>query len=332
VSKVTIYEVATRAGVSISTVSQALNRPDRVNPKTRTRVLDAIEELGYVPKAAAVSHARKGVGRIGVLAPFTSYDSYRRRLMGVLAECEGTASDVVVFDHESAAATVSPLLRSLPATGRLDGLLLMGLPLDDALAEYLSQRETPCVLVDSRRPEFNAVNTSDEDGGASVARHLLKRGHDSFAFVREPQQSPTYVSQAQRRYAGFVQALSEAGVSEDRVRTVEATDDVAGGREALRQIAEDARPPTAVFAHDDALAAGVVQECRSRGIGVPADMAVVGFDDSGIAEAVGLTTVRQPLEESGRLGARLLNDAIAEPSRPVQHILLSLELVVRETT
>lgn len=331
-SKVTIYEVATRAGVSISTVSQSLNRPERVNPKTRTRVLDAIEELGYVPKAAAVSHARKGVGRIGVLAPFTSYDSYRRRLMGVLAECEGTASDVVVFDHESAAATDSPLLRSLPATGRLDGLLLMGLPLEDSLAEHLLQREMPTVLIDSERPEFSCVNTGDEEGGASVARHLLERGHRSFAFVREPQQSQTYVSQAQHRYAGFARALEEAGVGGDGVRIVEVPNDIAGGRGALRQIADGPRRPTAVFAHDDALAAGVLLECRSSGIGVPDDVAVVGFDDSGIAEAVGLTTVRQPLEESGRVGARLLNDAIAEPSRPVQHVLLGLELVVRETT
>ena len=106
--QVTIYDVAAYAGVSISTVSQTLNRPNRVNPKTRERVLKAIEELQYMPKAQAVSHARRGVGRIGVLAPFTSYDSFRRRLMGVLAESDGTNRDVVVYDHESAAVSVSP--------------------------------------------------------------------------------------------------------------------------------------------------------------------------------------------------------------------------------
>ena len=153
---VTIYDVAARAGVSISTVSQVINRPGRVNARTRDRVLKAVEDLQYVPKAAAVSSARRGVGRIGVLAPFTSYDSYRRRLMGVLSESDGGSRDVVVYDHESAAASLSPLLRILPVTGRLDGLLIMGLPLDDALAEKLITRQLPTVLMDSSRPSSQA--------------------------------------------------------------------------------------------------------------------------------------------------------------------------------
>src|SRR6185312_8257213 len=164
-AKVTIYDVAALAGVSIATVSQALNRPERVRAETRTKVLAAVEELDFVPKASAVSHARRGVGRIGVLAPFTSYESYRRRLAGVLSECEGQAREVVVYDHESAAATSSPLLHSLPSTGKLDGLLLMGLPLDDSLVQRLLRQEIPTVIVDSHRQEFSSVNTRDEEGG-----------------------------------------------------------------------------------------------------------------------------------------------------------------------
>jgi LacI family transcriptional regulator len=332
VNSVTIYDVAAHAGVSISTVSQTLNRPDRVNAATRSRVLDAIDELGYVPKAAAVSHARRGVGRVGVLAPFTAYDSYRRRLLGVLAESDGTARDVVVYDHESAAAAMSPLLRTLPVTGRLDGLLIMGLPLDDELAEHLVKRQLPTVLVDSSRPEFSTVNVDYEEGGAIIADHLLERGHTSFAFVQEPQQSFAFVSQGQQRNSGFLRAMAEAGIGEDHVHEVLTSNDIAGGGKALQEVLALRPRPTAVFAHHDLLAAGLLLECRRIGIDVPEELAVVGFDDNSIAEAVGLTTVRQPFEESGTIGARLLADQIAGTSTSIQRITLGLELVVRGTT
>jgi DNA-binding LacI/PurR family transcriptional regulator len=329
---VTIYDVAAHAGVSISTVSQTINRPTRVNAKTRDRVLRAIEELQYMPKVAAVSHARRGVGRIGVLAPFTSYDSFRRRLMGVLAESDGTNRDVVVYDHESAAASVSPLLRTLPVTGRLDGLLIMGLPLDDELAEQLLTRRLPTVLVDSSRPEFSTVNIDDDEGGAMLARHLIQRGHTSFAFVQEPQESNAFLSQGQRRNLGFRQALTAAGIEVATVPTVLTENDIVGSRRALNEVLALRPAPTAVFAHHDMLAAGLVLECRRQGVRVPEDLAVVGFDDGSVAEAAGLTTVSQPFEDSGRIGARLLSALITDPDASIQHIMLGLKLVIRDST
>ena len=146
--KVTIYEVARRAGVSIATVSHVFNRPERVKSSTRERVLDVVDELGFVPKPTAVSLARKGVGRIGVLAPFTSYSSYATRLNGILEACAGRSVEVVVFDAPSATMAESPLLQTLPTTGRLDGLVIMGLPLDDRTAGRLKRGKLATVLVE----------------------------------------------------------------------------------------------------------------------------------------------------------------------------------------
>ena len=175
-SRVTIYDVAAEAGVSISTVSLALNTPARVSARTRQRVLQAADTLGYTPKTEAVAKARKGVGRIGVLAPYTSYASVARRLSGVLRAVGDQPIEVVVFDQESAAHSASPLLASLPLTGRLDGLVIMSLPLEEAVAQRLLTMELPAVLVDVRHPDFDSVHTDDVSGGRLVARASAPAG------------------------------------------------------------------------------------------------------------------------------------------------------------
>jgi len=324
---VTIYDVAAEAGVSISTVSLTLNRPDRVKASTRRHVLEVIDRLGFTPRADATSYARRNLPRIGVLAPFTAYDSYRRRLAGVLTEATGQPNDIVVFDQVSAAVASGPLLDSLPITHRLDGLLIMGLPLEDHLARRLVQRHLPTVLVDSRRPEFTSITINDEHGGYLAGRHLAGRGHTSFAVLSEPQRSSSYLSQAELRRKGFSKAIAEAGLSAD-VSFIETTNDIGGGREATRELLSRADCPTAIFAHQDLLAAGVLLECRDQG----ARLAVIGFDDGPLAEALDITTVRQPLETSGRLGLRLLHEALADPQQPVQQIELELQVIQRSST
>lgn len=332
VEHATIYDVASRAGVSISTVSHTLNRPHRVNAATRQRVLEAIDELGYVPKAIAMAHARKAVGRVGVLAPFSSYESYTRRLKGILQEAQGETTEIVVYDQESAASTTSPLLSALPVSRRLDGLLIMGLPLDDHLAERLLAQGMPTVLVDSVRPELDSITIDDHDAGYRVGIHLIERGRRSFAYVSEAQRSDAYLSQGQLRRNGLRHAVTGAGIDPDQVRHVHTTNDITGGRAAVAKMLAERRLPDAIFAHQDVLAAGVLRECAHRGIRVPDDVAVVGFDDGDLAEALEITTVRQPLEESGRLGFRHLREAINGRRGSARRVALGVELIIRATT
>jgi DNA-binding LacI/PurR family transcriptional regulator len=328
----TIYDVARRAGVSIATVSHTLNRPQRVNAATRQRVLDAIDELGYVPKATAMAHARKAVGRVGVLAPFSSYESYIRRLKGVLSEAQADAIEIVLYDQESAASATSPLLSALPVTRRLDGLVIMGLPLDDRLADKLLAQGLPTVLVDSTRPELDSIVIDDQAAGYLVGKHLTERGRRTFAYVSEAQRSDAYLSQGQLRRSGLRRAATDAGIDADQVRHVRTSNDLAGGRAAVEMMLADGPLPDAVFAHQDVLAAGVIYECNRQGIRVPDDLAVVGFDDGELAQALDITTVRQPLEESGRLGFRHLREAMNEQQGLARHVTLGVNLVVRAST
>ncbi|WP_249714210.1 LacI family DNA-binding transcriptional regulator [Rhizomonospora bruguierae] len=330
--KITIYDVAARAGVSISTVSLVLNSPARVRQATRERVLSAADELGFVPKADAVTRARRGVGRIGVIAPFSSYPSFSRRLAGVFAAVDAEALEVVVFDQQSAASATSPLLSSLPITRRLDGLIIMGLPLEESVIERLRAQRLPTVVIDSPRPRFEAVVTDDETGGELAARHLIARGHRRFAYVGEAQRSHAYVSPSESRLTGFRRVLAEHGIAlaDEAVRLV--PHDVDRARAASHEVLDLPEPPTAIFAHDDTLAGGVLAAARDRGLAVPEGLAVVGFDDSDLARVLDLTTVRQPFEESGRLAARALLDQMQGHPTGRRTTVLDLELVVRATT
>ena len=325
--RVTIYEVADRARVSISTVSNVLNKPDRVSPATRQRVLAAADELGFVPKVQAVSLARRGTGRVGVMAPFTSYGSYLRRLSGLLTAATELEIDVVVFDHESAALASSPVLASMPLHGRLDGLIVMGLRIEDSIAERLRERNLPTVAVDADSDLFSRVVIDDQDGGRLAAAHLLDRGHRRVGYLIERQVSD-YDSQAIRRLSGFQAAIGAAG---GEVVVATSDNSVAEARRAAAALLDVAGRPSAVMAHHDALAVGVLLAARDRGLRVPGDVAVMGFDDGEAATAADLTTVRQPFEESGSSAlAVLLSHVDGADLRSTT--VLDVRLVERSTT
>jgi DNA-binding LacI/PurR family transcriptional regulator len=324
---VTIYEVAERAMVSISTVSNALNKPERVSAATRQRVLAAADELGFVPKIQAVSLARRGTGRIGVMAPFTAYGSYLRRLAGVLSAATELGIDVLVFDHESAALAASPALASMPIHGRLDGLIVMGLPIERGIAERLRERRLPTVAVDADSDLFSRVVIDDTEGGRVAARHLLDRGHRRFGYLLERQVSD-YESQAIKRLAGFKEIVA-AGRGEVIVATCDNSVDAA--RRSAADLLDVAVRPTAVMAHQDVLAVGTLLAARDRGLRVPGDLAVMGFDDGESAAAADLTTVRQPFEESGSRALSVLLGHIGG-SELRSTTMLDVRLVERSTT
>ncbi|GAA2381692.1 LacI family DNA-binding transcriptional regulator [Nonomuraea africana] len=330
-ARTTIYDVAAAAGVSISTVSLALNSPARVSETTRRRVLEAADALGFVPKPDAVAKARRGVGRIGVIAPFTSYPAVAVRVNGILRAVGDRPLEIVLFDQESAARSSSPLLASLPITGRLDGLVVVSLSLDEAMAGRLTGSRLPTVLVDVHHPGFDSVRTDDTAGGRLVAEHLLGRGHRRFGFLGEAQRTERYVSPSQQRLAGFRTALAEAGhpLGDGDVRL--ADHGVAQARAAARELLSTRDRPPAVFAADDVLAAGALRAARDLGLAVPGELAVVGFDDGDLAEALDLTTVRQPLEESGRTAMELLLRRLDQPGS-VREVALGVRLIPRGTS
>jgi LacI family transcriptional regulator len=239
--------------------------------------------------------------------------------------------EIVLFDQESAAQSSSPLLSSLPITGRLDGLIVISLPLDETAARRLTDLRLPTVLIDTHYPGFNSVSTSDFSGGRLVAEHLVARGHHHYGFLGETQQSLQYVSPAQQRFAGYRTALSEAGypLADNDVRF--SAHGIRSAFEITKNLLSMEHRPTAIFASSDTLAAGALRATYDLGLNVPGDLAIVGFDDGELAEALNLTTVRQPLEESGRAAMERLLQQLDRPDT-AREVTLELELVPRGTS
>jgi LacI family transcriptional regulator len=326
----TIYNVAKLAGVSISTVSRVLNAPEQVHEATRTRVLAAIDQLNFVPRAEATARARKGIQRIGVLAPFFTFPSFVQRLRGVANALAGSPYEMVIYNVESDVRRDGHLA-TLPVTRRIDGLIIMALPFDGRAAQRLITHELEAVLIEFAHPTFSSVEIDDRSGGRMVARYLVERGHRRCAFVGDSDVPIYSIHTSDERLAGYREGLHAAGVELPHHYVSRAPHGMESARRQAHSLLDLPEPPTAIFSPSDTQAMGVLKAARERGVEVPDQLAVVGFDDVEFADYIGLTTVRQPLEESGRVAVDLLLARLADRSRPIQRVNLPLMLVKRET-
>jgi len=327
----TIYDVAERSGISISTVSRVLNNPEKVNPKTRALVLDAIDKLGFVPKAEARARALSQTNRIGVITPFFTAPSFVQRLRGVASALAASNYELVIYTVDSF-DRLEGYLSSIPFTGNLDGLIVMSLPIQKKEARRLVEHGIETVLIEFSHPELNCIEIDDVHGGLLAGEYLLNKGHRRIAFAGDREPHDFQLHPAGMRLKGFQQALRNAGVTipGEYISLFENTQEEA--MRAARELLSLPQPPTAIFAAADIQALCVLKVAREMGVRVPEKLAVIGFDDIDSAEFMDLTTIRQHLDESGKLAVDILLAHIADPLRPPQHVKLPLSLIERQTT
>lgn len=328
----TMADVAERAGVGIGTVSRVLNNSPQVRPETRQRVLSAMDELGYHPTRAKKSGRAESHGYVGVVVPFFEEPSVFQRMRGIVARLQPNGFEVVLYNVDSP-ERARRLLMELPASGRVDGLIVLTLPLRADEGDRLAEAPFPTVLVDTRHPALPSVSIDDMAGGRLATNHLLDLGHQRIAFIGEPPRNPMWFVASRFREQGYNEALQRAGL-ELRPGYVKHG---AHLRSAARQMATElfahAEPPTGIVTASDVQATGVLEAAQATGRSVPEDVSIVGYDDIELAAHIGLSTVRQPLEVSGQRGAEILLGALAHGQRlsPFNE-LLPLELVMRKTT
>lgn len=330
-----IREVASRAGVSVGTVSNVLNRPEIVAPTTRARVQRAITELGFVPNESA-RQLRRGRGRALGLVVLDVANPFFTDVARGVDEATSNAGMAIIFCNSDGDPVREAAYLDLLEEQRVQGVLIT--PIDDANERLLQlrQRGILVILLDrlARRPDLCSVSVNDELGGELAMRHLIESGHDRIAFVG----GPSRLEQVRDRLQGARQAVREAGLDDDRLRHVETpSTTVPAGRDAAERILGMPRSEraTAVFCANDLLALGVLQVLTRQRVRVPSDIALVGYDDIDFAAAaaVPLSSVRQPRQRLGRAAAELLIDEANHPdTHQHRQVRFEPELVVRESS
>lgn len=332
-SRVTIADVASAAGVSKTAVSFAFNNPERLAQATLERVLGVARDLGYTPYPAARALSTRRSGSIGVLIPQPLSAVFANPFLSELIQGLGELCE----KHDLTLLLVPPLDGSLESAIRnasVDGFISLGLSPDDRALAVLDGLGIPTVLVDSEDSAAHPVVNVDDFGGAEMAaNHLLELGHRRLAIMILPpaRERTSHTPTASRRLAGYRAAIEAAGAPAPL--TVTAGISVAAGMRAFDSLPSGRQKPTGLLAMSDMAAIGVLNAAQARGVRVPLDLSVVGFDDLPVSAWTNppLTTVHQPIVEKGRIAARLLiermNGRGVEGPSP-----LKTRLVVRNST
>jgi len=329
-TRATIVDVATRAGVGVATVSRVLNGHSNVRPTTRARVLDAIAELDFRPSSLARSLSLGKTMVVAVVLPWFTSPSAVERVRGIVAAVAESPYDVMLFDVESEERQ-RHAFELFGRGDRADGLLIVSTLPPEADVARLRAAGAPCVLVDAQHSALPSVVIDDFAGGELATRHLIELGHRRIAFIGDTPPEFRFMW-SRDRTLGYFRALEQAGIELGPEYVRVGTRLLHVARSVALELLNLPEPPTAIFAASDTQALGVLEAARSLGLAVPEQLSVVGFDDVQLASYVGLTTVRQPLYESGRRGAELLLRALSGQPLPAHSEQLPLELVVRRTT
>lgn len=324
----TLLDVARLAGVSPSTVSRILNGTAKVSDDKRVAVLAAIDKMNFAPNQMAQGLKKGRSMTIGIVVQDISSPFFDETLRGVDDGLKGTGfASVIVSGHWNAEEEVERI--RLLLARKVDGIILLSGRLgDDAILQFAKSRPIVSTGRDLHTRTALGFKLDNENGALLAVRHLIELGHRRIAFVTGPANN----NDAEERRAGYARALREAGIALDPKLIVEGDFHEAGGLLAVNHLFETSQQFTAVFAANDLSAYGVRLCLYRKGIRVPDDISLVGFDDlPGSAYTTPpLTTIRQPLYDMGRIAStsllRLINGETAEGEIP------PLELIVRETT
>ncbi|MFT4084519.1 MAG: LacI family DNA-binding transcriptional regulator [Nocardioides sp.] len=329
-----VKDVAAAAEVSLGTVSNVLNRPERVSAATRERVARAMAELGFVRNESARSLRTGRSNTLAYVMLDTGNPFFTDVAHGIELATESFGNTLFLCNSDNRADREAALLSHLEERQIL-GVLITPVDPQSATLTELAARGTPLVIVDRTRdtPDFCSVAVDDVLGGRLALEHLIDQGHRRVAVVG----GPLSIGQVADRYAGAQQVWAEAGLPPGDLTLIQgAALTAADGRAAGEQIAgiPARRRPTAAFCANDLIALGLLQHSISQGLAVPGDLAIMGYDDIefAAAAAVPLTSVRQPRQQLGRTAAELVLDEAGNPDHTHRQVSFTPALVARAST
>jgi len=327
---ITILDVAREAGVSYSTVSRVLNGYEFVKETTRERVLEVADKMGYVANLQARSLAGGHSQIVGILVPGLDSGYVGEIVTGIDTELGKADYEIMLYTTHRKRGKESKFA-NLIAGGLSEGLILVAPLIIDTYIEALQAKQFPYVIID----QADETNTSDVieatnlQGAYEITKHLLELGHKRIGYIQGDR-----ATSAIDRFNGYKSALGDFGIPLDEQIVVQGNFWRSSGYQGTLELLELGTPPTAIFAANDLMAFGALEAITERGLNVPADISVVGFDDISQSSLTmpKLTTVRQPLNKMGRMAARLLLERFENPDVTPRHIAVDTQLIVREST
>ena len=332
--KATIFDVAEQAGVSIKTVSRVVNNEPNVRQRTRDKVLEAVGRLRYRPNTAARSLSGRRSWVLGLIYENPLEFSYMKDVLnGTLSACEEREYSLLLRPLTLPSPDLVEHIERFVIQARVEGVILPA-PMGDLseLLRLLREMKVPFATITPKTLAAGQVNVlcKDREASFSLTEFLINRGHRSIGFIKgDPDHSASG-----NRFAGYQQALEKHGVSCMERLVRQGYFDFDSGKAAAAELLDLPEAPTAIIASNDDMAAGVLLEARQRGLSIPGDLSVVGFDDTPLASRLWppLTTVRQPIREMAETAAGLLmnklNGKAAQPPKEP----FACEIVIREST
>ncbi len=327
----TIHDVAREASVGIGTVSRVVNDSPLVKPGTRERVLAAIDKLHYRPDPIARSMISKRTNSLGVIVPFFTRPFFMEILRGVEAVSGRLGRELVLYNVETDAQR-DHYFSELPMHRKVDGLLIVSLTPDDAVARRFKDTGLPVVLIDAYSPMFTSLVVNNVEGAYQAVRHLIEKGHRRIAFINGEIEGNFKFNQANDRLIGLHRAFGEADLLFEPELVLTSEWNRMGGKQAALQLLSMQKRPTAIFAASDVQAVGVLEAAKELGIAIPEQLSVIGFDGIEVSELLELSTVRQPMQEMGEVGATRLVELIDNSAQTPELIRFDTRLVDRHTT
>lgn len=329
--RATLRDVAEKAGVTTATVSYILNEKKSFPDETRQRVMSAIAELGYIPNLSARTLTQRSSKLIGIVVPQTEgsrlmfQNNFYAEILGSIEFHARQNGYHIIISATDANESYLRLARER----NLDGIIVIGM-YPDEFYRQMKESHIPIVLVDSYCNDhyYHNIRIDDAYGSYLATRYVLSKGHRNLAFFSGQLKENGVMK---KRLAGYRDALSEYGIPFDRRYVFEGKIDYASGIDAAERLLSSRVPATAVVAAADILAIGAMKGFYERGVRVPEDISVMGFDDLEISQylAPGLSTIRQEISQKGEKAVELLINNIKEPNLTKQEQILPVKLVER---
>ncbi|TQQ20033.1 substrate-binding domain-containing protein [Vibrio cholerae] len=327
----TMKDIARLAGVSTSTVSHVINKSRFVSDEIAERVNNAAQQLNYAPSALARSLKMNRTKTIGMLVTTSTNPFFGEVVKGVERSCYHQGYNLILCntegDNQRMKASINTLLQK-----RVDGLLLMCSTLEgERLDVFDRYPDIPIVVMDWGPILFASDKIQDNSlqGGYMAAKHLIECGHKEIGCIT----GPLIRHQAQMRYEGYKRALAEAGIAINPDWIVESDFECEGGYQAFEKLYQSGKLPSALFVSNDMMAMGVIQAASQRGLRVPDDLSLIGYDDVHIAKFMtpALTTIHQPKYRLGKAAVDTLLYRLENPDTTAQVVQLEPTLVVRNS-